>query len=70
MSGPQSPLKPRRLNSWREIARYLNVRPWTVRRLARTAGLPVRRSMPNDSAVFAYVEELDRWQKARATGAF
>jgi hypothetical protein len=50
------------LNSWKEIASYLNRGVRTVQRWERDLGLPVRRPRGHDrSAVIAIPEELDNW---------
>lgn len=58
-----------RLDSWKEVARYLGRDPRTVMRWERERQLPVHR-MPGAkrSMVFAYVDELDAWL-ARTAGA-
>jgi Tol biopolymer transport system component len=51
-----------KLDSWKEIAAYLNRDIRTVQRWERTAGLPVRRlQKPGLRAVFAYTADLDDW---------
>ncbi|MCX6614027.1 MAG: DPP IV N-terminal domain-containing protein [Acidobacteria bacterium] len=53
-----------RLDSWKEIAAYLNRDIRTVQRWEKTAKLPVKRlQTPGLRAVFAYTEELDQWLK-------
>ena len=50
------------LESWKEIASYLNRSETTCRRLERELGLPVHRLEETPKArVFAYTEEIDRW---------
>lgn len=51
-----------RLDSWKEIARYLGKHQRTVIRWEKKNGLPVHR-VPGGSkqAVFAYKEEIDSW---------
>ncbi|HEV2987266.1 MAG TPA: helix-turn-helix domain-containing protein, partial [Candidatus Angelobacter sp.] len=58
---PQSPSSNDRLDSWKEIAAYLNRTERTVIRWEKR-GLPVRR-VPGGKkqAVFAYKHELDGW---------
>jgi hypothetical protein len=53
---------PHRLDSWKEIARYLNRDLSTVRRWEKEKGLPVHR-VPGGArqAIFAYSEEIDGW---------
>jgi len=56
-----------RMNSWKEIARYLNCGVRTVQRWEKTEGLPVRRHVhQTQSTVYAFVPELDRWREARS----
>lgn len=51
-----------RLDSWKEIAAYLNRDIRTVQRWEKTANLPVRRlQKPGLRAVFAYTADLDSW---------
>ncbi|MEN6600998.1 MAG: hypothetical protein ABFD86_01185 [Bryobacteraceae bacterium] len=65
MPGPQ--LVPRdRLDSWKEIASYLNRGERTVQRWEREEGLPVHRlTHQKQGSVFAYKEELDAWWQSR-----
>ena len=52
------------LESWKEIAVYLNRSETTCRRLEQELGLPVHRLEETPKArVFAYKEEIDRWIK-------
>jgi Tol biopolymer transport system component len=52
-----------RLDSWKDIARYLNRDVRTVQRWEETGGLPVYRRTEGRvrGAVFAYKSELDEW---------
>lgn len=63
-------MRPSRLDSWKEIANYLGCSEKTARRKEVQHGLPVHR-MPggSHSAVFAYVEELNRWIDGRQGSA-
>jgi serine/threonine-protein kinase len=55
-----------RLNSWKEIAAYLNVSVRTVQRWERSESLPARRHKHAVlSSVFAYRSELDAWWNSR-----
>jgi TolB-like protein len=55
-----------RLNSWKEIAGYLNVSVRTAMRWEKTEGLPVHRHRHDRlSSVYAYKTELDRWWNSR-----
>jgi len=50
------------LDSWKEIARYLNREVRTVQRWEKHEGLPVHRKRHDALAsVYAYKSELDRW---------
>ena len=63
---PRSPPPPqRRLDSWKEIAAYLNRGVRTVQRWERMAGLPIHR-VPHDKkgGVYALSGELDAWWKS------
>ena len=56
-----------RLDSWKEIARYLKRGARTVQRWEREEGLPVHRLRHDKlGSVYAYPEELDAWWSARA----
>jgi TolB-like protein/tetratricopeptide (TPR) repeat protein len=65
----QSPEKPRtgrRLDSWKEIASYLNRGIRTVRRWELEEGLPARRHQhTRQGTVYAYTEEIDAWFDSR-----
>jgi hypothetical protein len=51
----------RRLNSWKQIGRYLGRHVRTVRRWERKGvGMPVHR-VPGGRTVFAYTKDLDAW---------
>lgn len=60
-----------RLDSWKEIAAYLNRSVRTVRRWEATEGLPVHRHMHRSlGSVYAHRSEIDAWrQKAQARRA-
>lgn len=51
-----------KLDSWKEIAKYLNRDVRTVIRWEKTRNLPVHR-LPGGQAVFAYKAELNDWLK-------
>ncbi len=54
------------LDSWKEIAAYVNRNVRTVQRWEKTEGLPVHRHRhERASSVSACREEIDRWQKQR-----
>jgi hypothetical protein len=57
---------PERLESWKEIGAYLKRSSRTVQRWERTAGLPVRRLVPDKrGSVYAVRSEVDAWRAAR-----
>jgi Tol biopolymer transport system component len=63
-----SPGKPlaKRLNSWKEIASYLDRSEKTVRRWEENEELPVHRLLHEKrSSVYAYADELEAWWKSR-----
>jgi tetratricopeptide (TPR) repeat protein len=50
------------LDSWKEVADYLNRSVKTCQRMERELGLPIHRLADTPKArVFAYKEEIDRW---------
>jgi TolB-like protein/thioredoxin-like negative regulator of GroEL len=56
-----------RLDSWKEIAAYLNRGVRTVRRWEAEEGLPVHRQVHRAlGSVYAYRSEIDMWRQARA----
>ncbi len=58
-----------RLDSWKEIAAYLERGARTVQRWEREEGLPVHRLQHGTlGSVYAYREELDRWWAERSAG--
>lgn len=65
--GPEgSSLPERKLDSWKEIAAFLDRQVRTVQRWERSEGLPVRRhEHASKSSVYAYASELERWLKNR-----
>ena len=57
---------PDRLDSWKEIAAYLNRSERTVRRWETTEELPVHRLQHDKrGSVYAYARELDAWRASR-----
>jgi TolB-like protein/Flp pilus assembly protein TadD len=59
-----------RLDSWKEIARYLRCSVRTVRRWERHEGLPVHRHMHRTLArVFALRSEVDAWRSSHTRAA-
>src|SRR5690349_24694319 len=71
MSVSRDPLSPsrlddRKLDSWKEIADYLDREVRTVQRWEKTENLPVRRhEHQKKSTVYAFTSELDDWRKNR-----
>ena len=62
---PSSP-SGRRLESWKEIAVYLDRDTSTVRRWEKKEGLPIHRHVHDKQAtVYAYHSELDAWLESR-----
>ena len=56
-----------RLDSWKEIAAYLNRSVRTLHRWEKDEGLPVHRHQHKElGSVFAYKSELDAWVSARS----
>lgn len=57
-----------RLESWKEIAAFLNRTVRTAQRWERNEGLPVHRHRHlKGQSVHAYKEELTAWQSSRST---
>ena len=55
-----------RLESWKEIAAYLNRGVRTVRRWETDEGLPVHRHVHRTlGSVYAYKSEIDAWRETR-----
>ena len=55
-----------RLESWKEIAEYLQRNTTTARRWEHEEGLPVHRHSHNSrSSVYAYPSEIDVWRASR-----
>jgi len=65
--GPQpSGTAPERLDSWKEIAAYLNRDVRTVQRWERREGMPVHRHQHDKrGSVYALTSEVDAWRKSR-----
>ena len=64
---PEAPVSGDRLESWKEIAAYLNRSERTVRRWEEKEGLPVHRlAHDKRSSVYGYPGELDAWRESRA----
>jgi len=66
-SEPDTSPREDRLDSWKEIAAYLNRSVRTLHRWEKDEGLPVRRHQHKElGSVFAYKRELDAWIGARS----
>lgn len=64
----QEPESDLRLDSWKQIASYLNRHMTTVRRWERCEGLPVHRHVhAKMGSIYAYSKELDEWLLKRRT---
>ncbi len=50
------------LNSWKEVAAYLDVTVRTAQKWERDRGLPVQRLPGNRSRVSAHTDQIDRWR--------
>jgi tetratricopeptide (TPR) repeat protein len=62
----EQPARGGRLESWKEIASYLNRSERTVRRWEEKEGLPVRRLQHDKrGSVYAYAADLDAWRDSR-----
>ena len=64
----RSPLEPdrNRLDSWKEIAPYLDRNVRTAQRWEKREGLPVHRHFHEKaSSVYAFKQEVDAWLKSR-----
>ena len=63
---PKEELTERRLDSWKEIAAYLNRDVTTVQRWEKREGMPVHRHLHDKrGSVYAFATELDRWTHSR-----
>src|SRR5580658_3781813 len=60
------PSDQKRLESWKEIATYLNREVRTARRWEKERGLPVHRIPGKRSGVYALAPEIDGWLKTKA----
>src|SRR5678815_2569075 len=66
MGQPIMPEETDRLDSWKQIAAYLNKSERTVRRWHETEGLPVHRHLHQQKgSVWAYSDELQEWLARR-----
>ena len=69
-SEPDTSPREDRLDSWKEIAAYLNRSVRTLHRWEKDEGLPVHRHQHKElGSVFAYKRELDAWIGARSPDA-
>jgi TolB-like protein/Tfp pilus assembly protein PilF len=60
---------PLQLNSWKEIAAYLNRDARTVQLWEKNEGLPIHRLVHQSrSSIYAYPKELDSWLQTRKPG--
>lgn len=65
-NGSREPAEGKRLDSWKEIAAYLNRDVATVRRWEKREALPVHRHRHEKlGSVYAYTPELDKWREGR-----
>jgi TolB-like protein len=63
---PSEKLIDKRLDSWKEIAGYLNRDVTTVQRWEKREGMPVHRHLHDKrGSVYAIPEELDAWRRTR-----
>jgi Helix-turn-helix domain len=63
---PSERLPEDRLDSWKEIAEYLNRDVTTVQRWERREGMPVHRHLHDRmGSVYASRAELDAWMRSR-----
>jgi tetratricopeptide (TPR) repeat protein len=63
---PERDLRGKRLESWKEIAGYLNRHVTTIRRWEKHEGLPVHRHRHAKlGSIYAYTRELDAWFEGR-----
>ena len=68
VQGTQPPTRPSedRLDSWKEIAAYLDRDVTTVQRWAKREGMPVHRHVHDKmGSVYASRVELDAWARSR-----
>jgi len=67
-NGPEADKRPR-LDSWKEIAAYLNRDVRTAHRWEQDEGLPVHRHRHSRrGTVYAYPDEIDAWVSQRSAG--
>jgi Tol biopolymer transport system component len=65
-SNSSMPVETDRLDSWKQIAAYLQKSERTVRRWHETEGLPVHKHQHQQrGSVWAYASEIDAWRQSR-----
>ena len=63
---PEQDSRGKRLESWKEIAGYLNRHVTTIRRWEKHEGLPVHRHRHSKlGSIYAYTREVDAWFESR-----
>jgi TolB-like protein/Flp pilus assembly protein TadD len=68
---PSEKAPEKRLDSWKEIAAYLNRDVTTVQRWEKKEGMPVHRHLHDKrGSVYALPEEIDAWQRGRRPPPF
>ena len=66
---PPDRMPEERLDSWKEIAAYLNRDVTTVQRWEKQEGMPVHRHLHDKrGSVYALSSELDAWRQSRKLG--
>ena len=67
---PEQDSRGKRLESWKEIAGYLNRHVTTIRRWEKHEGLPAHRHRHSKlGSIYAYTRELDVWFESRREGS-
>jgi TolB-like protein/Tfp pilus assembly protein PilF len=65
-TGPSESMPEKRLDSWKEIAAYLNRDMTTVQRWEKREGMPVHRHLHDKrGSVYALSSEIDAWRESR-----
>src|SRR5215203_7304157 len=63
---PEQDSRGKRLESWKEVAGYLNRHVTTIRRWEKHEGLPAHRHRHSKlGSIYAYTRELDVWFESR-----
>jgi hypothetical protein len=66
---PSESASEERLDSWKEIAAYLNRDVTTVQRWEKREGMPVHRHLHDKrGSVYALTSELQAWRGSRSPG--